>query len=110
LVKAEETIIDMIKPGVKFSDLYKVGLKTVQDSGYPDFMRKHFGHGLGLITEEEPLIGPKTEALVQEDMVLSVEVPYYWTGVGGFNAEDVVRVHSDGVELFTPNLTKELEI
>jgi Xaa-Pro dipeptidase len=110
LVKAEENIIGMIKPGVRFSDMYKMGLKTVQDSGYPDFMRKHFGHGLGLITEEEPLIGPNNDALVQEDMVLCVEVPYYWTGVGGFNAEDVVLVNSDGVEILTPNLTKELEI
>ncbi len=110
LVKAEEKIIDMIKPGIKFSDLYEVGLKTVQESGYPDFMRKHFGHGLGLITEEDPLIGPNNNTLVQEDMVLCVEVPYYWTGVGGFNAEDVMRVHSDGVEVLTPNLSKELEI
>ncbi|MGY5881832.1 MAG: Xaa-Pro peptidase family protein [Candidatus Thorarchaeota archaeon] len=110
LVKAEENIISMIKPGVKFSDLFKMGLKTVQESGYPEFMRKHFGHGLGLITEEEPLIAPNNDVLVQEDMVLCVEVPYYWTGVGGFNAEDVVHVQSDGVEVFTPNLSKELEI
>jgi Xaa-Pro dipeptidase len=110
LVKAEENIIQMIKPGVRFSDLYKMGLKTVQESGYPNFMRKHFGHGLGLITEEEPLLGPSNETRVQEDMVLCVEVPYYWTGVGGFNAEDVVLVNADGVEILTPNLTKELEI
>jgi Xaa-Pro dipeptidase len=110
LVKAEESIIAKIRPGVKFSDLYKLGLVTVQNSGYPEFMRKHFGHGLGLITEEEPLIGPNNESVVQENMVLCVEVPYYWTGVGGFNAEDVVLVKSDGVEVLTPTLSKELEI
>jgi len=110
LVKAQESIIDTIKPGVKFSDLFKLGLKTVQGCGFPDFMRNHFGHGLGLITEEEPLISPQNDSLVEENMVLSIEVPYYWTGVGGFNVEDVVRVHSDGVEIFTPNLSKELEI
>lgn len=110
LVKAEQNIIGMIRPGVKFSDLFRMGLKTVQESGYPDFIRKHFGHGLGLITEEEPLIGPSNDSLVEEDMILCVEVPYYWTGVGGFNAEDVVRVKPDGVEILTPNLTKELEI
>ncbi len=110
LVLAEEKIISMIKPGAKFSDLFKVGLKTVQGSGYPEFVRKHFGHGLGLITEEEPIIGPTNDALIQEDMVLCVEVPYYWVGVGGFNAEDVVRVTSDGTECFTPNLSKELEM
>jgi len=110
LVKAEQNIIGMIKPGAKFSDLFKMGLKTVQESGYPDFERKHFGHGLGLITEEEPLISPYNDTLVEENMVLCVEVPYYWTGVGGFNAEDVVRVHSDGVEILTPNLSKVLEM
>ena len=110
LVSAELNIIDMIKPGVKFSDLFKMGLKTVQEAGYPEFERKHFGHGLGLITEEEPLISPYNDTLVEENMVLCVEVPYYWTGVGGFNAEDVVRVHSDGVEILTPNLSKELEM
>ncbi len=110
LVKAEENIIATIRPGVRFSDLFKLGLETVQNSGFPEFTRKHFGHGLGPITEEEPLIGPNNESAVQENMVLCVEVPYYWTGVGGFNAEDVVLVRNSGAEVLTPNLSKELEI
>jgi len=110
LLSAEEKIASMIKPGAKFSDLFKVGLKTVQDHGFPDYVRKHFGHSLGLNTEEDPLIGPNNDALIQEDMVLCVEVPYYWVGVGGFNAEDVFHVTADGCECLTPNLSKELEM
>jgi Xaa-Pro aminopeptidase len=110
LWKAEEAMIDMIKPGVKFSDLFKTGMKIVREHGDPNYERKHLGHGLGLITEEEPLIGPKTNVPLEENMVLSIETPYYWTGVGGFNVEDVVHVTADGAEVFSSASPKELEM
>ncbi|MFW9779461.1 MAG: M24 family metallopeptidase [Candidatus Heimdallarchaeota archaeon] len=110
LWKAEETMISMIKPGVPFSDLFKAGMKIVRDTADPNFERKHLGHGLGLITEEEPVIGPKNNSPIKENMVLSVEVPYYWTGVGGFNVEDVVLVTSQGHEILTAGSPKDLEI
>lgn len=110
LWKAEETMISMIKPGVRFSDLFKAGMKIVRGTADPNFERKHLGHGLGLITEEEPVIGPKNSSFLEENMVLSVEVPYYWTGVGGFNVEDVVLVTSHGHEILTAGSPKDLEI
>ncbi len=110
LRKAQSRIVDMIEPGVKFSRLYEIGLSTVREMGDPDFLRGHFGHGLGLITEEEPLVAADNDIPLEEDMVLSIEVPYYWVGVGGFNVEDVVRVTSDGHEVFTPNLHRDLTL
>jgi Xaa-Pro aminopeptidase len=110
LWKAEETMINMIKPGIPFSDLFKTGMKIVRYAADPNFERKHLGHGLGLITEEEPIIGPKNDLPIEENMILSVEVPYYWTGVGGFNVEDVVLVTSDGHEILTAESPKDLEI
>ncbi len=110
LRKAEETMIDMIKPGVKFSDLFKTGMEIVREHGDPNYERKHLGHGLGLITEELPLIGPDTDVLLEENMVLSIETPYYWTGVGGFNVEDVVLVTADGAEVLSDASPKELEM
>ncbi len=110
LAEAERRIVDMIEPGVKFSDLFKTGIETVREMGYPEFERSHLGHGLGLITEEEPLVNPNNHIELEENMVLSIEVPYYWTGVAGFNVEDVVHVTSDGHEIFTPNLHRGLEL
>lgn len=110
LWKAEESMIEMIKPGVPFSDLFKTGMKIVREMADPNFERKHLGHGLGLITEEEPLVSPINNMPLEENMVLSVEVPYYWTGVGGFNVEDVVLVTPDGHEILSAKSPKDLEI
>ncbi len=110
LRKAQESILDMVKPGVLFSDLFKKGMRIVKEMADPEFERNHLGHSLGIITEEEPLIAPNNDIPLEENMVLSVEVPYYWTGVGGFNVEDVVLVTSDGHEVLSSKSPKDLEM
>jgi Xaa-Pro aminopeptidase len=110
LWKAEESMIEMIKPGVLFSDLFKAGMKIVKENADPNFERKHLGHGLGIITEEEPLVNAVNDRPLEENMVLSIEVPYYWTGVGGFNVEDVVLVTPDGHDVLSSESPKDLEM
>jgi len=106
---AQERIVDSIKPGVKLSDLFHMGLSTVREMGYPDFQRSHFGHGLGLITEEEPLVSANSDVVIEKDMVLCIEVPYYWVGFGGLTVEDVVRVTTSGHQVLSPLLHRELQ-
>ena len=107
LLKGETTAIEAVKPGVKASEIFRIGQETIRRAGLPNFTRYNLGHGIGLSTHEPPLISPENDELIREGMVFTIEVPYYIYNYGGFNMEDVVLVTEDGYELIS-TLTHEL--
>lgn len=94
--------LSLIKPGVKFSDVFEVTQRTVQESGIPQYIRGHVGHSISVDTfiEEHPMIAPSSDLVFEEGMVLCFECPYYST-TGGYNVEDTFVVTKDGIDLFT---------
>jgi Xaa-Pro aminopeptidase len=99
--QAEEASLEKIRPGVKASDIFKAGVEVPKKAGYTDYFRHHVGHGLGLEPHEEPHLNPRNETLIEPNMVLCVETPYYIMGLGGFLPEDTVVVTKSGFEYVT---------
>ena len=89
---------DIIKPGLKVSDLFKEVVATVQREGIPHFARSHVGHGIGVDGYDPPNIAESSIDVLEEDMVICVETPYYELGFAGLQVEDMVRVTKDGAE------------
>ena len=89
---------DIIKPGLKVSDLFKDIVKTVQREGIPHFKRSHVGHGIGVDGHDPPNIAESSTDVLEENMVICVETPYYELGFAGLQVEDMVRVTKDGAE------------
>jgi|SRR6185437_2979150 len=89
---------DILKPGLKVSDLFTHVVETVRREGIPNFKRSHVGHGIGVDGYDPPAISENTNEVFEEDMVVCVETPYYELGLGGFQVEDMVRVTKDGAE------------
>lgn len=102
IVRANRKIVENIKPGVRFCDLFRIGLETVREV-YPQYIRGHLGHSIsiGPNPEEPPFISPKESREVEPRMVLCIEVPFYIVGFGGINIEDMVIVTDDGIEELT---------
>lgn len=94
--------LSLIKPGVKFSEVFEITQATVQQNGIPQYVRGHVGHSISVDTfiEEYPLISPDSDYVFEEGMVLCFECPYYSTS-GGYNVEDTFVVTKDGIDLFT---------
>ena len=108
LLNAQRKAIKMIKPGIKMSEIFKVGIKTAKVSGhFGEYARTNIGHHIGLELEEDPFIRPDVEMTLEPNMVLCVELPYYITGLVGMNIEDVVLVTEDGCEELS-NIDREL--
>jgi Xaa-Pro dipeptidase len=89
---------DVVKPGVKVAQLFNEVVETVRREGIPHFKRSHVGHGIGVDGYDPPNISEKTTEVLEENMVICVETPYYELGFAGLQVEDMLRVTKDGAE------------
>jgi Xaa-Pro dipeptidase len=106
-----EAGIEMVRPGVKPSEVFDRIIQTVKKEGIPQYRRLHCGHGLGLEFYEIPAIRPASEReatpsndtgpCLEKGMVLNIEAPYYELGFGGLQLEETVLVTATGTECLT---------
>jgi len=98
LHKGIERGYEIIRPGLPVAQLYEAVMETVRTEGLPHYKRSHVGHGIGLDGYDFPNISPATDAVLEENMVLCLETPYYELGFAGLQVEDMLVVRSDGAE------------
>ena len=91
----------ILKPGLPISELFDFAMSTVKANGIPDYRRTNVGHGLGVEVHELPDLAPQVKGVLERDMVINVETPYYSFGIGGFSCEETVRITENGFDLLT---------
>jgi Xaa-Pro aminopeptidase len=108
LREGAERGIAAIKPGVRTSDIFRVVMDTVR-AVIPHFERSHTGHGIGINNYDAPDLAPTSDEMIEENMVMCVETPYYELGWAGLQLENTVVVRAHGAELLT-TLGNELRV
>jgi Xaa-Pro aminopeptidase len=101
----------VIRPGVLASEVGQAVMRAVQTEGISAYKRPYCGHGLGLEPHELPIIWPTPrleeswvwesgaeDMVLEENMVLNIEAPYYELGHGGYQLEVPVIVTKKGCE------------
>ena len=101
LLHAEDVMIDMARPGRRASEIFDACVEAARDAGVPEYRRHHVGHAIGIDVYETPLLAPGQDTVLQEEMVLNVEAPYYEVGFGALHVEDPIVVGSDGGRLLS---------
>jgi Xaa-Pro dipeptidase len=96
---ALEFAIELCRPGAVAGDVDRRVRESLAAWGPP--YSHHTGHGIGAAWNEPPLLIPKNEMVIDEDMVLSVEPGIYRLGWGGIRLEHVFVVRDGGNELLT---------
>ena len=93
---------ELMRPGVKLSEIFRAATDEVRSHGFPNYSRGHFGHSIGLdsFVEEPPFISANEETELQPGMVLCLETPYYAESLGSFQVEDMILITPDGCEIF----------
>jgi len=107
--EAQQRAIEYIKESVKCSDVDKLARDYIGSFGYYNNFGHSLGHGVGLEIHELPRLSPKSDAVLTENMVVTVEPGIYIEGFGGVRIEDLVVVKKDGCEVLTCT-TKEVII
>ncbi|HEY4744788.1 MAG TPA: Xaa-Pro peptidase family protein [Desulfuromonadaceae bacterium] len=104
---AHDRAIDRVRPGIACRDLDAIARNHIAEQGFGDYFGHGLGHGVGLEIHEKPVISPRSETVVEEGMVFTIEPGIYIPGFGGVRIEDTVVVTRDGCRLLT-RVPKEL--
>lgn len=103
LHNAFDTGLSRITPGARLADIYRVTAESMWNAGFETWARGHLGHSLGasIWSEEWPFISQDSDAVLEENMVIAFETPWYLDGLGGFIIEDQLLVTAQGVEVMS---------
>jgi Xaa-Pro aminopeptidase len=93
----------MIKPGVTGRAVTEAVIEGMRKAGFPGFVICT-PHSVGLEHTDHPLpIGPELPGsqgpfVFLENMVFTIDMPYYEIGWGNMHLEDLIRVTATGIE------------
>ncbi|MBV5278212.1 MAG: aminopeptidase P family protein [Campylobacteraceae bacterium] len=96
---AQEAAIKAVKVGVKASAIDKAARDVIEKAGYGEFFIHSTGHGVGLDIHELPVISSRSETIIEENMVFTIEPGIYLPNAFGVRIEDTIIVKSQGAEV-----------
>ena len=86
-------------PGKKAREIDAVARNFIAAQGFGREFYHSTGHGVGVDIHELPVISARSETVIKEGMVFSVEPGIYLPGELGVRIEDVVVARADGAEI-----------
>lgn len=108
--EAQQKGLDVVKPGIKAKDVDNACRDYIEKMGYGDYFTHSTGHGLGILVHDSLNVGPRSDVVLKEGMVFTVEPGIYVEGLGGIRIEDDVVVTSTGCEILTKSTKKLIKI
>jgi Xaa-Pro dipeptidase len=86
----------VIRPEVTAGSIDAAARGVIDAAGYGEYFVHRTGHGLGMRVHEEPYIMPKSDEVIMEGDVFSIEPGIYLPGRFGVRIENIVTCTSDG--------------
>jgi Xaa-Pro aminopeptidase len=91
-----------VKAGVKFSELKRIAKDAQVKSGMPSEIIIINPHSVGLEHGDNPVRldagGPPIDTVLEENMVITIDLPYIEVGWGAGHHEDMIRVTKTGYD------------
>jgi Xaa-Pro aminopeptidase len=98
---AQLAAIEMIESGMTGENADKIARGIIEQASYGNSFGHGLGHGIGLATHELPRLGPRSNDLLVDGMVFSIEPGIYIPGWGGVRIEDTVVLENKKVRTLT---------
>lgn len=101
VLRAQETAIHGIKPGMSGAEADRIGRSVIDRAGYGKYFGHGLGHGVGLEVHEAPTLSPKGKELLRPGMVVTVEPGIYIPEWGGVRTEDMIYISEEEALVLT---------
>lgn len=100
--EAQLKALATVRAGITGSELDLSARRFIEDAGFGECFGHSLGHGVGMEIHEHPAASSKSEDLLSENMIVTIEPGIYLPGEFGVRIEDFVVVTEKSCE----NLTK----
>jgi len=94
VLEAQEKAITKAKVGMKASKIDKIARDVIEKAGYSKYFVHSTGHGVGLNIHEYPNISNKSDIIIEENMVFTIEPGIYLANQFGIRIEDTVAMQN----------------
>lgn len=101
LRRANETVQEMLEPGVTGKQAHELAEKVLADGGFAGRMGHGLGHGVGIQVHELPNLNTRNEKPLFAGNVVTVEPGIYIPGEFGMRLEDYGVITDTGFDRFT---------
>ncbi len=101
VLNAQLASLASLKAGVSGFDADKAARDIIKDAGYGEFFGHGTGHGVGIEIHEAPRLSFKTDCVLAEGDVVTVEPGIYLPGEFGVRIVDMAYITADGYENLT---------
>ena len=99
-----QAVREQLRPGLRYSEIVRLGREALRHGGFTDAAIGFGPHSVGLAHTDEPCEDAggfyrKSDLVLQENMILSVDCPVLATGIGGSaHMEDLMLITARGAE------------
>jgi len=107
--EAHDRALEAVRAGVAGRQIDRIARSVLERYGLDACFTHGTGHGVGLEVHEAPRISSRSDTVLREGMVITIEPGVYIPGQWGIRIEDTVLVRADGCEILT-KMPKELII
>lgn len=101
VLDAQLATLERLESGMAASDADAIARSLIANAGYGSCFGHSLGHGVGIEIHEEPRLSEKSEDILVDGMVFTVEPGIYVDGLGGVRIEDMVALSGGKLINFT---------
>jgi len=107
---AQKMGVDAVRVGMSTKKLDGLVRDYLDKEGYGKYFTHSLGHGVGLDVHEQPFVSYKSDTILKENMIITIEPGVYIKGKVGVRIEDTIVVKKDGCIRLTLSPKKLIKI
>jgi len=99
VLKAHDNAVAKARSGMKAKEVDALTRSIIEKAGFGEYFVHSTGHGVGLDIHEMPYIASKSETVIEDGMVFTIEPGIYIPGEFGIRIEDMVAMTNGKAEI-----------
>lgn len=96
--KAQQACSAALRPGIQGREVEAIGRQIVNAAGLGQYFLYSGVHSVGVIEFEPPIFGPSSQAVLEKDMIISIDIPMFNATWGGLRIENGYLITTTGSE------------